>query len=136
MKKLQKSTAGAMQVEAVVPPPLTAPLDERMLTGIVASGRTVEQPTGQVVFRCFDARGSALYRPIMKQFGPGQQVTLPESELCRLQELGFVETPGMVVRTEAEAAQLMGALIVDLKKDAADGEHARAGGRGASARVR
>ena len=137
MKKTRKPTAGeTMQVEQPVVPPLTAPIDERMLTGKVAAGRCVETPTGERTFRCFNALGEAVYAPVSRKVGPGCQVTLPESEFTRLQALGFIEDESQIVRSEIEAAQLMGALVVDLNKDAADGVHARAGGRGASARVR
>jgi hypothetical protein len=133
-KPSSKATTDAMQVESVVPPPLAAPTNGPMLTGTVASGRTVELPTGERVFRCFNAHGEALYRPIIKQFRPGQEVTLPEGEFCRLQQLGFIEIPGMVVRTEAEAVQLLGAAIVPLNnKDAADDQRARVDNRGARA---
>jgi hypothetical protein len=130
-RRTRKPTAGqtdaAMQVDSVVPPPLTAQVTDRIVTGVVASGHTIEQPTGQVVFRCFGHDGSALYRPLVKQFGPGAEVTLAESELRRLQELGFVEIPGMVIRSESEAAQRLGAKVVELNnsKDAADDQRAR-----------
>ena len=35
-------------------------LDERPMTGRVAQGRTIETPTGEQAFRCFNARGSSL----------------------------------------------------------------------------
>lgn len=71
----------------------------------------------------------------MRQVGPGQEVTLPESELHRLQQLGFVETPGMIIRSEAEAVQLLGAKVVELNnnKGSADDQPARVDDRGARA---
>ena len=120
-----------------VAPPVSGPMTEPMLTGRVANGRTIEVPTGEKTFRCFNSLGEALYRPVMRQIGPGCEVTFPESEFARLQELGFIEDPTKIVRTEAEAVQLLGAQVVELNsRDAAGGERARADVPGASARVR
>ena len=119
-----------------VAPPVTGPTTDRMLTGRVANGRSIEIPSGERAFRCFNPVGEALYVPVMRKVGPGAEVTLPESEFTRLRQLGFIEDPSKIVRTEAQAVQLLGAKVVELNKDAADGEHARADGRGASARIR
>ena len=111
-------------------------IDETPTTGRVAQGRTIETPTGEQAFRCLNARGEPVYRPVLKRHGPGEIVTLPKFEIERLQQLGFLEDETKIVRDEREAAQLCGAQVVDLENRGAADERARADGRSSSTRVR
>ncbi|SRR5579885_1302568 len=88
-------------IDADLPASLQA-ADDAIGKGIVERGRTVEVPTGEKEMRGFDREGNALYRPVMRRYGPGQEVELPMREIRRLRELGFLTDPNRRITTLEE----------------------------------
>jgi hypothetical protein len=71
---------------------------EKMATGIVAAGHSVHQNIGERIQCGYDA---VLARPVFRQafvvVGPGEEVTLPVSEIRRLMEVGILLNPERIV---------------------------------------
>jgi hypothetical protein len=75
----------------------STPVEEETETGIVADGHTVDVPTGEKVVCGFDAVfARSVFRSVCKSFRPGETVTLPRSEIRRLQQLGFIVDPDKI----------------------------------------
>ena len=77
-----------------------AELEEKMATGIVASGHSVHINTGKVQ-RGYDMTlGQPVYRQEFRTAGPGEVVELPVSEIRRLQEIGILVDPDRVIAND------------------------------------
>lgn len=68
---------------------------ERLARGVVARGHTVAQPhpTEKRILGANPETGLPIYGSKMLEFGPGQEVTMPESELVSLRALGYFIDP-------------------------------------------
>jgi hypothetical protein len=63
-----------------------------LVKGTVARGHSVEVPEGPRFVRGSDG-GVPVYARRCKRLGPGSVIELPEDEINRLKELGFLENP-------------------------------------------
>lgn len=80
---------------------------EKLARGTVARGRTVAvpHPTKKKVVGSNPETGKPIYGPVMTDHGPGQEVTLPESEIASLRERGFLVDPSKsVIDVQAEGS--------------------------------
>lgn len=77
---------------------------ERTAKGIVARGRSVDvpDPSAQRMVTGYNTEGKAVTRAAFRSYGPGQEVTLPESEILSLRERGFLTDPDVTVPPLAE----------------------------------
>jgi hypothetical protein len=73
--------------------------NEQTPTGTVMRGRTVivPHPTEKRVVGQHPMTGEPIIAPVLMEFGPEQEVTLPASEVARLQGLGFLFDPNKVI---------------------------------------
>jgi len=72
---------------------------ERFARGVVARGRTVQvpHPTEKKVVGQNPVTGQAIMGPTMREFGPGEEVTLQEKEIVNLRAQGFLVDPGKII---------------------------------------
>jgi hypothetical protein len=71
---------------------------EPMARGTVARGRCIDAPerNAQKVVRSAPD-GRDFHVPLARRYMPGEEISLPESELARLRELGFIVDPNKIV---------------------------------------
>lgn len=81
---------------------------EKLARGIVARGRTVRvpHPTETTVIGVNPETGKPMRGPKVQEFGPGQEVTLPEGEIKSFRALGYLEDPDKVADPAAEGSHL------------------------------
>jgi hypothetical protein len=73
-----------------------AELVEKTATGIVASGHSIHINVGKVQ-RGYDAMlGKPVFRQEFCTIGPGEEITLPKSQIERLMAAGFLVNPDRV----------------------------------------
>ena len=60
---------------------------------MVARGKSVHAPVGELEFAGYDRNGNTVTRARFKVIRPGGEVTLPVSEIARLRRDGFLEDP-------------------------------------------
>lgn len=75
------------------------PLEEKLVRGTVARGRTVYVPSKleMVVVGIDPETNKPRYVPKLRAYGPGEEVTLPESEMALLRANEFIVDPNKVV---------------------------------------
>lgn len=81
----------------------------RLARGTVERGRTVRVPNDKEmqVVGANPETGAPIRAPKMVEYGPGEEVTLPEAELKSLRALGFIVDPAKVLKTvPAEGSHL------------------------------
>jgi hypothetical protein len=65
----------------------------------------VPHPTEKKVIGSNPETGQPIYGPVMRTFGPGQEVTIPVAEIASLRERGFLLDPSKsVVEPQAEGS--------------------------------
>jgi hypothetical protein len=79
------------------PPPAASAPPEPTAQAIVANGKTVHVPTGELEFAGYGRDGKEVTRSKFKVFRPGQEVTLSASEVKRLRRDGFLVDPDRVI---------------------------------------
>lgn len=88
---------------------VTRPQKEKLARGIVARGRSVQVPDNnqQVIKGTNPETGKLIYGPKIREYGPGEEVTLPESELKYFRELGYIVDPTKIAdEVPAEGSRL------------------------------
>ena len=78
----------------------------RMLRGMVARGRTVVAATGEKRVGGYAQDGKAIMAPVLKTFGPHQEVELPEAEIVALRKSGHLVDPDALAEMPAEGARV------------------------------
>jgi hypothetical protein len=80
---------------------------EKLARGIVARGRTIVVQTNErIVIGTHPETGKAVTGFKMKDAGPGEEVTLPESEIKTLRSLGFLIDPNRLAPPPAEGSHM------------------------------
>lgn len=76
--------------------------EEQLARGVVARGHTVRvpHPTETTIVGINQETGKPIRAPKVTDYGPGQEVTLPRSELKRLRELGHIVDPEKIAGDE------------------------------------
>lgn len=71
---------------------------EKTVRATVARGRSVDVPlAGKREVAGYDKEtGKPMHRPVMKQFGPGQDVELPADEVATLRKSGHLVDPDRI----------------------------------------
>jgi hypothetical protein len=87
------------QPSAAMPEPEAAAPEETSV-GVVASGHSVHVNTGEKIACGYDAVLSrTVFRSAFVVVGPGEQVTLPKSEIQKLMTAGFLVDPDRIDTT-------------------------------------
>jgi hypothetical protein len=86
----QAPTSPAATIDAAEP--------EKLERATVARGRTIDVPdlTRKTVAGRDPETGKPVFKPAIKQYGPGQEVSLPPDEVKHLRETGYLIDPDKI----------------------------------------
>jgi len=73
---------------------------------IVARGRTVVAPTGEKRVGRYNDEGKPITVPVLKNFGPDQEIELPAGEIAWLRSTGHLVDPRIPAELPAEGARV------------------------------
>ncbi|WP_024340989.1 hypothetical protein [Bradyrhizobium japonicum] len=82
---------------------------EKLVRGTVERGRTIRVPNDRdmQIVGTNPETGKPIRAPKIVEYGPGEEVNLPESEIKSLRALGFIVDPARVLKTvPAEGSHL------------------------------
>lgn len=78
----------------------------KMERGVVARGRTVIAATGEKRIGKYSEDGKPIMVPILKTFGPDQEIELPAPEIAWLRSIGHLIDPRAPAPLPAEGARV------------------------------
>lgn len=80
---------------------------QRKERAVVARGRTIMAPTSEKRLATHTPEGKPVYAPIMKMFGPGEDIELPMDEIKWLRGTGHLIDPKKIIAEPSQGAHVM-----------------------------